>query len=86
MLGIALRIDYFLISPLSSGERTGMTSGSHWHRTGQGCVCKRQTSSWAEGSGWGHHSLADTTLIGYPEFGFIFCAQLGGGGGGVVLI
>ena len=30
MLGVELLINYFLISPLSSGERTGMTSGSHW--------------------------------------------------------
>lgn len=32
MLGVELLINYFLISPLSSGERTGMTSGSHWQK------------------------------------------------------
>lgn len=32
VLGTGLRISHFLIFPLSSGERIGMTSGSHWRK------------------------------------------------------
>ena len=32
MLGVELLINCFRISALSSGERTGVTLGSHWHK------------------------------------------------------
>lgn len=70
-------MNYFLISPLSFGERTGITSGSHWHKNWAGLHLQEADISLGRGvrlgTAWPGQYNTYIVLI----YMFIFYAQLG---------